>query len=177
MNRNARVYLTGFMGSGKSTIGPILANSIGWSFVDVDSAVEESAGRSVQEIFEGEGEAAFRMLERKVIDATEQMTRTVIALGGGTIASEQNFRQVARAGILVYLQVDRDDLTKRLRNKANRPLLATSVRDVSVHETLDALFKVREPFYAMADIVVATGKEPVGRTVDELVRKLTPLIL
>jgi shikimate kinase len=174
------VYLTGFMGSGKSTIGPILANTLGWSFVDLDRAVEISAGRTVNEIFQSSGEPAFRELERQILLETGTTRHAIIALGGGTIAEEQNFHFVVRSGILVYLKIPPDMLFARLRRKTNRPMLGgdgmTRLDEPALRSKVAELHRVREPFYSMADVVVETGSQPVGLAVDEMVRKLIPLI-
>jgi len=176
-DKRRRVYLTGFMGSGKSTIGPILANTLGWDFVDIDAEVETLAGCSVRTIFEEEGEQRFRNLEREVLQESQKAVETVVALGGGTIANEQSFHLIAGSGILVYLKIDREHLSHRLRNKSNRPLLTPLPGgNASAGSALDILYRTREPYYSMADVVVETGNCSVGLTVDALVRKLHPLI-
>lgn len=178
--RGNRVFLTGFMGSGKSTIGPILANTLGWQFVDLDTAVEHSAGRTINEIFKDKGEGVFRELERELLKELGVAHHRVVALGGGTIANEQNFRMVSQTGILVYLKIPPDELFLRLRRKTNRPLLGggETVRldEPSLRTRVTELHRIREPYYNMADVVVETGSKPVGHTVDEVVRKLIPLI-
>jgi shikimate kinase len=180
ISRRERVYLTGFMGSGKSTIGPILANTLGWAFVDLDKAVESSVGRTVNEIFLELGEQAFREMERQVLHELERAHHTVVALGGGTIAEEQNFRCIVQSGILVYLKIPPDQLFLRLRRKTNRPLLGgggtARLDEPALRSRVAELHRIREPYYLMADIVVETGTQPVGRTVDEVVRKLIPMI-
>jgi len=179
--RRERIYLTGFMGSGKSTIAPILANTLGWSFVDLDRAVEILAGRTVNEIFKEMGEPAFREMERLALRQAGETHRAVIALGGGTIAEEQNFRFITQSGILVYLRIPPDQLFLRLQRKTDRPLLAgdgiARLDEPALRSKVADLHRMREPYYGMADVVVETGTQPVGLTVDELVRKLTPLIL
>jgi shikimate kinase len=178
--RGERVFLTGFMGSGKSTIGPILANTLGWSFVDLDHAIEVSAGRTITEIFGQQGEPAFREIERNILGELAAGRHTVIALGGGTIADERNFKLVSRNGILVYLKIPPEQLIHRLKKKTNRPMLAGqhSIRldDTTLQSRVVELHRIREPFYNMADVVVETGVLPVGPTVDEVVRKLSPFL-
>ncbi len=178
--RKERIFLTGFMGSGKSTIGPILANTLGWNFVDLDRAIERSIGSTINEIFREKGEAAFRVLEGTMLQDLAIARSTVIALGGGTLGSDHAFRMVSHSGILVYLRIPSEQLFFRLRKKTDRPLLiageTTEADENQLRMRMTELHKIREPYYNMADIIVETGTQSVGRTVDELVRKLIPMI-
>jgi shikimate kinase len=179
-DRKERIYLTGFMGSGKSTIGPILANTIGYEFVDVDRTIEERAGLSVTAIFKEKGEAFFRALEQQVINELSARSHIVISLGGGTITEPSVFRTVITTGIIVYLKAAPDELFKRLRNKMDRPVLMD--RDGNRFETDDLrerihdLYVARQPLYEHADMTVVTEDQPVGKTVDLIVKKLVPYL-
>jgi shikimate kinase len=178
--RRDRIFLTGFMGSGKTTIGPILANTLGWSFADLDRSVEVLAGRTINEIFRGMGESAFREMERTVLHEVGATRHLVIALGGGTIAEEQNFRYISQSGILVYLHTPPDQLVLRLRRKTNRPLLGgggmARLDEQELRSKVAELHGIREPYYRMADVIVETANQPVGVTVDEIVKRIVPLI-
>jgi shikimate kinase len=168
------------MGSGKSTIGPILANTIGYEFVDIDSRIEQYRGKTINEIFREEGEERFRNLERNLLSDLCQSRRTVISLGGGTIVDPFNRSLIEQNGILVYLKIPPEQLLLRLRNKTNRPMLAGKTGDQyeegSLRPRLMDLFRQREPYYESADIVVSTGNQSIGLTVDEIVKKLAPRI-
>ena len=168
------VYLTGFMGSGKSTIGPLLANVLGYEFLDIDAAIELRAGKSVTEIFERHGEGYFRETERTVLLETSRRRGCVVSLGGGTLAQAGNLQMVKSSGILVYLKTHPDHIHRRMRNKTNRPLLRDAEgerpSDEVLSERIRALLAEREPFYSQADLVVRTDDKPMRYTVDEIVQ-------
>jgi shikimate kinase len=149
-----RVYLTGFMGSGKSTIAPLLAARLGYGCVDIDSMVETAAGLTVGEIFARKGETEFRRLERAALLATGSQRSLVVAAGGGAIVDEESCAFVRSAGLLVYLRADFETLYERLRTKRDRPLLAGADADGRLRETMRRLLSEREPFYLRADLVI-----------------------
>lgn len=170
------IFLTGFMGSGKSTIGPILANTLGLEYCDIDRMVEAHAKMSVAEIFASEGEAAFRSIERTVLEEVAAKSLCVVALGGGSIASEENYQLVHRNGLIVYLQLSPEEILQRVRHRTDRPLLRDADGARLPAEELErkvlGLLKSREVFYQRADIVVPSDRLRVGLTVDEIVRRL-----
>ncbi len=174
------VYLTGFMGSGKSTVGPILANSLGWDYYDLDRLLEEKTGRTINEIFAEHGEAWFRAMEHSLLLELCSRTECVISLGGGTITHKENLSIVKSSGILVYLKLSTGEAYRRLRNKTDRPLLRKPDGDrpseQELRDRVVTLLSNREPDYSQADITIVTEKR-VGSTVDELLRKLRPFIV
>jgi shikimate kinase len=174
--KKTRVYLTGFMASGKSTIGPILANTIGYHFVDVDALIEARERRKITEIFRTDGESYFRTVEYAIISEVAAQSLVVVSLGGGTITRQENIDLMKRSGLLVYLKATPENLFRRLRSKRNRPLLqdvdGSILPEDKLKERISALMTNREQFYTQADIVVLTDDKSVGRTVDEIVRKL-----
>lgn len=174
------IFLTGFMGSGKSTIGPILANSIGYSHLDIDVEIERLTQKRVTEIFLEEGESFFRSIERTVLEKSRTQQRCVISLGGGTIADEINFEIIRSSGLLVYLKADLDHIYHRLKYKTDRPVLksenGTLLTDDELRTKIRSVLDLREPFYNRADIVIETSERRVGLTVDDIVRRITPYI-
>src|SRR5512140_1691574 len=108
--RKDRIYLTGFMGSGKSTIGPILANTIGYEFVDIDRAIEASQQMSVNAIFRQQGETGFRRIEQMMLLTYSAVPGLVIALGGGTLTDPDSLRLVLSTGIVIYLKISQDQI-------------------------------------------------------------------
>src|SRR4051794_8767336 len=122
-HRNRLIYLTGFMASGKSTIGPILANTLGYNAIDLDRAIEAKAGKTIAQMFHDDGEASFRSVERETLTELSTLQDYVVSLGGGTILQEENLRILTTTGIVVYLKVDVEQLFKRLRHKTDRPVL------------------------------------------------------
>jgi shikimate kinase len=175
-SRSLRIFLTGFMGSGKSTIGPILANTIGFDFIDSDRRLEDREGKSVNEIFREKGEKYFRALEETLIAGLCRRERIVVSLGGGSLVNEQNHQAVITAGILIYLRTDPQRLAQRLARKENRPLLRDEAGERLSGEQLlgriEALYKEREPTYRNADFTFETTDVKVGITVDQIVRAL-----
>jgi shikimate kinase len=168
------------MGSGKSTIGPILANTIGYEFVDLDRSIEEVEKESVSMIFRDHGEEYFRSRERTMLAKACGMMHVVVALGGGTLADEQNLQLVHASGVLVYLKLSREQVFLRLRRRNDRPLLSgpdgMPLDDKQLHKRIEDLYEAREPLYATADLTVQTDESRLGLTVDSLVRQLTPLL-
>ena len=171
------VYLTGFMGSGKSTIAPILANTIGFNHIDIDEEIEKASGKRISEIFSDSGEQYFRELERKLLTRVSESGGCVVSLGGGTVINDVNLAIVKSSGILVYLKADIDQIVKRLRHKTNRPMITsadgTVLPEDILRERVKVLLSQREPYYNQADIVVTTGNRRVGLTIDEIVRQIT----
>lgn len=167
-----KVYLTGFMASGKSTIGPILANTLGWNFFDLDRLVEKSAGKSIRNIFDQNGEEYFRKLETETLKKTSELENYIIALGGGTIANELNLEIIKSSGFLIYLESSPEETYKRLRFKRDRPALLFDGEDepnkTEFLEKINFLFKQRVKYYNQADIKLNTDNCHVGKTVDKL---------
>jgi len=174
------IYLAGFMGSGKSTIGPILANALGFDFVDIDKLIEERTGKQITEIFRQMGEKAFRALEHELLVEVSSKGGGVVALGGGAVGNQENLDLIRSTGIMVYLQLPPEEAVRRMRNKSDRPMLrdaeGNKLSETELRKKVEELLKRREPFYAQADLVIPTGGKRVGGTVDEIVRKLRRFI-
>jgi shikimate kinase len=176
-----RVYLAGFMGSGKSTVGPLVADALGVDFVDLDDVVEARAGQSIPTIFSEHGEAAFRQLEADALRATADRSDAVIALGGGTIADDAN-REFARShGRLIYLKVSADTVVERVvEGAAHRPLLqddtGTPLPIDRMHARIERLLAARRSAYEAAPITVDANRPPgaVARAIVEAVQGTTP---
>lgn len=168
------------MGSGKSTIGPILANTIGYDFVDIDRAVEAAVGKSVNDIFLDSGEDHFRALEAAIIGEVSVRSALVISLGGGTIMEEENRRIITASGITVYLKSTPENIYKRVHHRDDRPVLKDTtghrLSDEQLWRRIQDLYNLREPVYAGADFTIVTDDRRVGLTVDDIVRKLTPVL-
>lgn len=174
------IYLTGFMGSGKSTIGPILANTLGYDFVDVDKLIEERVGKSVKEIFQDEGETYFRTIEWNIIEEVSRCHHRVISLGGGTMIDPRNFALVKNSGVVVYLYSSPEYLLQRLQNKTDRPILSNSEGErldlPQLRERIFQLYAVRAPIYSQAHITIDTDERKVGKTVDDIVKRLSGML-
>lgn len=172
-----RIYLTGFMGSGKSTIGPLLADRLGYEFIDLDEAIERIAGKTVQSIFSSDGEVAFRRLEALKLRAVSRTARAVISLGGGAVASEDNLYFAKTNGMLIYLRVAHEALADRLRESADeRPLLQDAegrpLAGEQLIERVRDMMAQREQYYEQADVILDIETHGVEEVVELAVNKL-----
>jgi shikimate kinase len=171
------IYLAGFMGAGKSTIGPILANTLGWNFYDLDRVVEKYEGKKVREIFETMGESYFRKVEREQLEKISSERKVIISLGGGTMSSEDNLVFLKKTGKIFYLKVSQEAIYKRLQYKRDRPALHINgdfpdTRE-ELMELINKLLNEREKFYLLADHIILTDNIPVGKTVDRIARLIS----
>jgi shikimate kinase len=162
LKRTPGIYLVGFMGCGKSTVGRALADELGWSFFDLDDEIEGGAGSTIGEIFDTKGEQVFRALEAsalaKRVRAVQSGNPQVIALGGGALMRDENFELIANNGVIVWLDAPFDLIEKRVSAESHRPL----ARDP---EKLRELFEARSPRYALADFRVEAPEEEAVATV------------
>jgi len=160
------ISLVGFMGSGKTTVGRLLAQQIGWRFVDLDQEIEECAGLSIPEIFKRLGEPAFRKIEYELLvhilgEVSEQGRASVLALGGGTIAQPQNLTLLRDNGsVVIWLHCPIEELLARCAEIKNRPLF----RDA---DSFRQLYEQRLPFYEQTDYRVESSGEP-RRVVEQI---------
>jgi len=149
------VFLVGFSGSGKSTAGKLVAERLGVAFVDTDSHIERSAGKSIAELMADDGEREFRRLEREMILGLLDRPRpSVVALGGGAFVQAAVRRSIKKQAWSIYLRCDQKELYARLRSVDDRPLLAgRGLRDRIRH-----LLAQRRDIYAQADFVISTTR-------------------
>ncbi len=162
--------LMGFMGTGKSEVGRRLAQRLGRAFVDTDEWIEERAGKRIAAIFNEEGEAAFRRLEREAVAVAAAANRgdAVIAVGGGAVLDPENVRRLREGGVLVHLTARPEVVLRRIGDGASRPLL----RD-DPEAAVARLLAEREPAYAAAaDVVVDTSEHDAEQVVEEIQRAL-----
>lgn len=145
--QGVNLYLIGMMGSGKTTLGQVLANQLGYRFFDTDSLIEQLAGQPVSEIFASSGEAEFRQLETQVLAELSAYTRLVVATGGGIILKRENWSYL-RHGIVVWLDVPIEQLQQRLQTDTSRPLLQQG--DLTTR--LETLLGQRQDLYDQADV-------------------------
>lgn len=161
-----RIVLTGFMGSGKTTVGPLVAQRLGWKFVDVDDVIAAEAGRSISEIFAREGEAAFRKQERDTIARLAGEGGLVLALGGGAIEDVQTRSLLTNAadGLLVHLEVELATTRARCRGTENlRPILADEANLASRYER-------RLPLYRAAHVTIRVDELTPEQVAEQIVR-------
>jgi len=167
MNRRRRrlIYLLGFMGSGKSTVGKLLAETLGWPLIDLDTLIEAGQGLTIREIFENSGEPFFRQIEHAALTEASKAEPAVIALGGGTFAQPPNVDLIRESGgTTVWLDCPPEVLRARCEGLENRPLF----RDA---QSFTQLLVDRVPFYRLADFRVSTE----GRKPEEVVEQILSL--
>jgi shikimate kinase len=147
-----RVFLTGFMGSGKTTVGQMLARALQWRFIDLDQYIEEQRGQSVSDIFSTHGETAFRQMEHEAVIEMTHLSRVIVSTGGGTPCFHGNMDLMNQSGLTIYLKLSADILKDRLMPaRKTRPLIA----EKSDSELLDFVRKKleeREPCYEKAAV-------------------------
>mgnify|MGYP000008004076 FL=1 len=152
--RPQRLFLIGPMGSGKTTVGRVLAKKLGLTFVDVDESIEARCGVEVDRIFEIEGEEGFRRRETQMLDELTLKDGQVVATGGGSVLSEKNRDLLRGRGTTVWLKTSVQQQLRRLARDKRRPLLQTPDR----RARLEAMAKIRDPLYAeCADIIVLSA--------------------
>lgn len=167
MTIKKNIYLIGLMGTGKTSIGRMLAQQLNSAFYDSDSEIEKRTGVSVSWIFDVEGEHGFREREARVIAEIAQNKGIVLATGGGSVLLPETCQLLQSTGYIVYLQAPPGLLVERTRTKTNRPLL----RDVAVEEKLTQLLHEREKLYTnLADAVYNTGAGSIPKIVQIMYR-------
>ncbi len=148
------IILTGFMGTGKTTVGRLLAEKLKLPFVDIDAAIEAREGTSINDIFAKKGEAYFRRLETEVLREILAQDGQVIAAGGGALLKEENREMLRRRGSLVCLTASPGVIFQRLQNKEDRPLLPESPS--SLKAKIKKLLAAREGIYNEVEIQIST---------------------
>lgn len=149
------IYLIGFMAAGKTTVGRLLSEELGWRFVDLDETIERETGRSVTEIFRESGEPHFRRLEREALRAVAIADRTVVALGGGSYVDADNRRLAHDTGTCIFLDTPLDQILDRLSDHESRPLVTNA-------EALRRLLDSRLPAYLDSDLQIPGTGSPEG---------------
>lgn len=167
LNRKT-IALIGLMGVGKSSIGRRLASALAMPFTDADAEIEAAAGRSITDIFEQFGEAAFRAGERRVIARLLEAPPHVLATGGGAFDDEETRKLIADKAVSVWLKADLAVLAKRVGRRDTRPLLAGK----DPLEVLEAQAEARYEAFASADITIETGETAHSVAVDAIIKAL-----
>jgi shikimate kinase len=165
------LYLIGFMGVGKTTIGKQIAAFNKVVFIDTDSQIEKETSKSIKEIFETDGEIAFRKLETDTIRSIDR--KAIIACGGGLPAHNNNIEYLKHKGTVIFLKASTETLIKRLeKNKNKRPLISKLTND-KLLEFIRKILKEREETYKQADYTIETD----NKTVKEVLREINSLLL
>jgi len=165
--RSSNIYLLGFMGTGKSSVGLRLADKLGWAFCDLDSEIERVAGETIGDIFRNRGEAHFRRLESGELRRVSASRRTVVALGGGAFCSEENRHVTADTGISVWLDASLEIIMARCAGDSSRPLFGD-------RDAMAALLDSRRPAYGLADLRIDIEGLEVEEIADRILALLHP---
>jgi shikimate kinase len=164
------IALIGFMGAGKSTAGKVLAGKLKMDFIELDSLVEQKAGKSISDIFRNDGEPAFRRLESQAAHEAAQSEMTVISCGGGVILDPANIVCLKKNALIIYLKAGPDVILKRVTGSAAvRPLLASDDPALAVSDLLAARCQLYEQ---SADMVIDTSSLNVDEVVSKIISEL-----
>ena len=160
----ANLALIGFMGTGKTSVGRLVADNLGFEFLDTDELIQAHTGRSIADIFAKDGEPAFRALEKQVIQEISTRDKTVIATGGGLPTNAENLAALKSIALVVCLWASPEKIWERVRHQSHRPLL----HDANPQKKIRELLAVREPFYKQADVLINTDLRSVREAAQQI---------
>lgn len=162
------IVLTGFMGTGKSTLGHLLARRLNYKFIDTDSEIEKRSGKTITDIFREDGEAAFRRQEKELVEELAQKRGLVISTGGGLVMNPQNVQKLRESGDIICLTASPDEILERVsKQPQTRPLL----KETDPREKIAELLQQRSSIYAQFRQLPTSGQSP-----DELTARLIEMI-
>ena len=165
------IGLIGFMGSGKTSVGKRLASTLGREFLDTDSIIEMSTGKTVSEVFSQNGESHFRELESAVVRDVCRHRSAVISFGGGAPLSQSNHDSIKASTLVVFLRLSIDTLVSRISYNSQRPLMAGA--GGTLRERVTAMYAVRKETYTrLADLIVDRDEWDADQTATEIIRRL-----
>jgi shikimate kinase len=159
--------LIGFMGTGKSSVGRVVAEQLHFSFLDTDDTIELNVGKPIADIFAQQGEVAFRELERNLVTELASRTQTVISTGGGLPANPANLASLKSHALVVCLWAGPERIWERVRHQTHRPLL----KDADPLAKIRELLAVREPFYRQADVLINTEMRSVKEVAQQVIHQ------
>jgi len=171
------ITLIGYRGSGKTAVAEPLARRLGWSWIDADVVIERQAGRSIREIFECDGEAGFRRMERGVIKELLQGQQLVISAGGGAILDGDTRRDLRAAGPVIWLAASVETLIERIEADGTTPDRRPGLTSQSPRDEVASVLAERLPWYqACATQTVVTDNQTVAQVVDQIWRSVVDVI-
>jgi shikimate kinase len=158
------IALIGFMGTGKSSVARLLAGQLRFDLLDTDEMIEHQTGKSIADIFAGEGEVAFRKYEAQAVAELASRDRTIIATGGGVGANQAHLDSLKQHALVVCLWASPEKIWERVRHQTHRPLLQDPDPLAKIRELLAA----REPFYKQADVLLSTQVRSVKEVAEQV---------
>lgn len=169
VNNKPNIVLIGYMGSGKSSVGKRLADEVGYKFIDTDSLVEIKKKKSIRDIFESEGEQAFRQVEAQVVTEVSQKEKVVISCGGGVVLNPENIKALKRKGSIFYLRAGIDTLFNRAKRVGVRPLLMVD----NPEKEFKKIFSQRKKAYIdAADTIIEVNDYNEDEVVARIIKRL-----
>ena len=163
---DVNLYLVGFMGTGKTTVGRAVGAKIGFDVLDSDHEIERVRGKSIPDIFAQDGEPAFRQLEREFVERGHPAERTVIACGGGLVVQPNMLELLQSKGVVVCLHASVETILARTARHRNRPLLEVE----NPEQRIRTLYAAREPIYKKAGTVILTDSRPLNDIIAHVIR-------
>lgn len=148
----SNIALIGFMGTGKTSVGRLVADQLHFEYLDTDELIQSATGKSITEIFNADGEKTFRALEEKVVEELADRKKTVISAGGGLPVNPQNLTSLKKHALVVCLWASPEKIWERVKSQSHRPLLHGEDPQKKIRDLLTA----REPFYKQADVLLNT---------------------
>lgn len=164
----SNIILTGFMATGKTSVGKEVAARLGYEFVDLDALIEAEAGMPISRIFATQGEERFRALESRMVEEVARRRASIIATGGGAIVNPRNLEALKRSGIVIALTAKPEAILARVGNGEDRPMLWGG----ETLERIRRLLAERAPAYAEADLTVDTTEQSIQEVVDHILSAL-----
>jgi shikimate kinase len=162
------IYLVGFMGTGKTSVGRLLGKERGWNFVDLDELIELKEQRRIVDIFAKDGEPYFRKVEKKILNQVSTQKQFVVACGGGVVLDKANVRLMKKTGIIICLSATPEEILRRVSSNNARPLLNVG----KPKKRIELLLKMRAPYYMQADKIIDTS----GLSVKQVVKKISKIL-
>lgn len=170
-NINKPIFLCGMMGSGKSTIGKLLAQKLSTVFCDLDHEIVRREGSYVSEIFTHRGEEYFRNIEREILLQKAKMEKGVVALGGGSLQDQKITTHLKEKGWLIFLDAPLSVLSNRLKNATNRPLLQTNNKEAN-EEKIRKLLNFRRPLYTQSHFKIDVSEKTAQDIADLIIENI-----
>ncbi|WP_448589205.1 shikimate kinase [Thermodesulfobium sp.] len=173
MKRN--IVLSGFMGTGKSTVGRALADRLGWGFIDTDEQIEKLSGMKITKIFSEFGEDVFRRFETLIVYNVSRLSNYVISVGGGTLVNPVNREVLSRNSLIITFMAQPEVIYSRVCSNKDRPLLNLGSEDL-ILERIKELLEKRMKYYSMSDFILDTSFKEIFELVDEIIDQIYNIV-
>ena len=161
------IVLVGLMGAGKTAVGKILSDKLGYEFLDTDNIIEQEENCKISDIFSSKGEQYFRELENKLVLRLQNEENKIISTGGGLFQNKENITNLAKNGYIIYLQASPEILYSRIKEDFSRPLL----QNTDPLSKLSNLLKKRENNYKLANLTINTENKTINEISDEIIKE------